>query len=362
MSGGLKRLIGAIRTIEIQRPTMVLVNGDLAGPTSNRQSQLKVEAIAEVFQKAKFVAINPGINDARIGLSAFVAIQQLSQNKLLLSDFSINSLNALNQRDFFGMKILGLRAELNRTRSLITTTTNVAGKPNILQSQVILFDGDQAAATKLAQQNPHLNLIVFKSETANSLPLKIGKVWLVSPGSQGKKFVEIRLKNKRFTGYSVIDLGPDVKEDRQASIVYQDYLMRVTSEKLLEKMPRNETDPYAGSRACMPCHTDSYKIWAGSKHGNALATLEEDKHDRDPDCISCHVTGLESTTGFMNRAKTPDLANVGCESCHGPSKKHVIDPMNVKTPKASKEACMTCHNPNHSPKFDFESYWDKIRH
>ena len=31
-------------------------------------------------------------------------------------------------------------------------------------------------------------------------------------------------------------------------------------------------------------------------------------------------------------------------------------------PKVGKESCMTCHVPDHSPTFDYESYWEKIKH
>jgi len=360
MSGGIRRLVTALKSIENQRPSLILVNGNLGGPMAKRQDQLKVEAIAETLRDFKNLAINPGLNDARLGLGAYLAIDQLSKQKLLLSDLKSPSIFTRKQLSFGGLKVSSVRSDAKRTQSLLASTELIS-EFTLRQSQVVMFDGNREQATALAKQNPYLKLIIFNDENASILPQKIGKVWLVSPGSQGKKCIEIRLKNGVFTRYSLIDLAPEIADDKKATTIYGDYLTRVTSEKLIDKMPRSETDPYAGSKSCQPCHSDSYDIWKKSKHGEALATLEKDKHDRDPDCVSCHVVGLDSKSGFMSRAKTPDLANVGCESCHGPAKAHVMNP-STKTTKSSMDACMSCHNPNHSPKFELEEYWKKIAH
>ncbi len=362
MSGGLKRLVSAIKTIENQRATLVLVNGNLGGVGAKRQDQLKVEAISEALKPLKLVAINPGLNDARLGLSAFLAIQQLSNQKLLLSDIVSSALQSKTELGFKGLKVLGVRAENSRIRSLVSTSSLPTVLPNIANSQVVLLDGNLGQATDLAKKNPILKLIIYNSESTSTLPTKIGKVWLVSPGSQGKKFIEIRVKNSVFSSYSVVELSPEIQDDKLTTKIYQDYLRRVTSEKLLEMMPRVSTDLYSGSKSCQPCHSEAYSKWTTTAHGSALATLEKLHHDKDPDCVSCHVVGLESKTGYMSRAKTPDLANVGCESCHGSAKAHAIEPLKVKTTKDASQACMSCHNPNHSPKFDYASFWLKIKH
>ncbi len=160
-------------------------------------------------------------------------------------------------------------------------------------------------------------------------------------------------------------LTEDFKDDPETIQIKLGYLARVDAEALLLQMPRRPTlngDTFAGSRACRPCHSDDYRIWERSKHAKAMQTLVDEKHDKDPECVVCHVVGLEFESGFVSMEKTPHLKDVGCESCHGPARKHVQDPLNNKLGKAGEGSCMQCHVPAHSPNFDFQTYWKQIEH
>jgi hypothetical protein len=78
--------------------------------------------------------------------------------------------------------------------------------------------------------------------------------------------------------------------------------------------------------------------------------------------VGCHVVGLGSQSGFRSLAATPRLKDVGCESCHGPAAAHSQDPAAHKLPPVTAETCRTCHVAEHSPHFDFATFWPKIRH
>jgi DmsE family decaheme c-type cytochrome len=77
---------------------------------------------------------------------------------------------------------------------------------------------------------------------------------------------------------------------------------------------------YAGSDACVVCHTDQETSLKGTAHGQA-------RNPRSP------------------------AAGLGCESCHGPGQAHVDDDAKGKirkfaamTPAESSQTCLTCHN------------------
>jgi hypothetical protein len=54
-------------------------------------------------------------------------------------------------------------------------------------------------------------------------------------------------------------------------------------------------------------------------------------------CLECHQDLADHTTHFK--------AKVGCESCHGPAKKHADDFESFKPPKpTSREDCARCHD------------------
>jgi hypothetical protein len=149
--------------------------------------------------------------------------------------------------------------------------------------------------------------------------------------------------------------------------------------------------PYAGAGACKVCHPVQQKVWQGSRHAQALPTLVKAGKQFDPECLACHVVGL-GAGGFLSLELTPKLGGVQCENCHGPGKAHAQAPglhkpafappppipghgatalpgvaaaQPASSPdglRPSERTCRTCHLGSHSPTFDFNVYWPKIRH
>jgi predicted CXXCH cytochrome family protein len=185
---------------------------------------------------------------------------------------------------------------------------------------------------------------------------------LATTGFHGKAVVSLSYVGHRRTRYDVFPLGPDVADDKDASELYEGYLKRVGDEHLLDDWPRATTAAFAGSAKCAPCHGEAYKVWEHSGHAQAFRDLRARGHALDPDCVSCHVVGLSSKEGFYSDLKTPELAAVGCESCHGPAASHAADPRKVSLKKISFQVCYPCHTPDNSPDFDVKKFWPIIRH
>ncbi|MBP6219046.1 MAG: hypothetical protein KA436_10715 [Oligoflexales bacterium] len=106
-------------------------------------------------------------------------------------------------------------------------------------------------------------------------------------------------------------------------------------------------------------------VWKDSHHAKAYETLQAKKKNEDSDCVSCHVLGLQSRGGFISEQLTPQFKGVQCENCHGARAEHIKNPLKKDAASgsvAAREACITCHRGNHSPSFQFDSYWQKIKH
>jgi hypothetical protein len=199
-------------------------------------------------------------------------------------------------------------------------------------------------------------------------PERVGDTLILGTGIDGKWVVRVDL-NMDDRGsvigsrYEPIYLSADFKEDELMLEMLEDYRLQVIEERLIERVPRAPMGAlkYLGSHACLRCHRPQFKKWETVLHATALVSLEEDGYDRDPECVVCHVVGLEDKGGFRSPEETPDLASVGCEACHGAGRPHVA---NVLAPykRPDEQTCRTCHDPDNSPTFRFDEYYPKIEH
>ena len=130
---------------------------------------------------------------------------------------------------------------------------------------------------------------------------------------------------------------------------------------LVEMRKRLRKSPFATAERCKTCHTQIHESWSKTRHAHAMATLERTHQDYDPECITCHATGVLARNGFTNRRDTPDLANVQCEACHGPGLAHAESPAKGYG-KVEEQTCRSCHTDERTPEFDFETAREKIKH
>jgi len=372
MMGGAKRRAFAIRSLGQPGRTVVLENGGFVD-NIGRQDELKVETFAEMLPAEGGTAVNLCYSEARLGIGAVSSIARLSGDRLVslsLQKSDAVSLQPSVVKGPFAISgvstradqiALGLGEQAVASDDAVSAFIQQAKEGNL--KPLLMLDGNREAAVKLAQKFPDLALIQYKS--MGSPPEKIeyvGKTALCTPGDGGKSIVRLVWENGKFSSYLSVLLAPSFKDDDTASRIYKTYLRRVSDEKLLDAVPRTDQGKFVGSATCIKCHAEAGKVWQHSKHAGALATLEHEGHDRDPDCVPCHVVGLSSVNGFKSRLQTPALAFVGCESCHGPGADHSGLPKQFKLPKVGAKTCQPCHRPENSPNFDFKTYWAKIKH
>ena len=161
----------------------------------------------------------------------------------------------------------------------------------------------------------------------------------------------------------------------------------------------DDAPTYVGSDACKKCHFKEHRYWKKTSKFDAVATLkpttEADDaalfakktaakldpakdYSTDATCLACHTTGYGKMGGFPADGKgdlATSMAQVGCESCHGPGSKYVAHKTaELEANKDAKftfeglkgfglvqpnaEVCATCHNDknpaNPAEAFDFE--------
>ena len=114
---------------------------------------------------------------------------------------------------------------------------------------------------------------------------------------------------------------------------------------------------YVGDIMCARCHQGLVEHWGTTPHAAAFKLLEDKHEEKNPECISCHVTGFGRESGFEDAHSSPDLSNVQCEACHGTGTSH-----GPGYAAAARSSCATCHTPKWSPNFDYKTAWKKIAH
>lgn len=97
---------------------------------------------------------------------------------------------------------------------------------------------------------------------------------------------------------------------------------------------------YIGAKKCKKCHLKQYKSWEATAMATTYDKLKPGEaaeaktaagldptidYTTDANCVKCHVTGMGKPGGFVDIETTPTLANVGCETCHGPGGTYTQD-------------------------------------
>ena len=195
---------------------------------------------------------------------------------------------------------------------------------------------------------------------------RIGKVILTYSGTNGETLGALLLNSEAPQGVSAqqIALTEDVEDDTQIRKLLQDFYkevadnphLQVGGERLFsdEALEQDARSGYVGSQACATCHRKEFDQWAHTSHATAFNTLLTVGKQFYSECVSCHVTGFRYETGYQIGNKEKEhLAEVSCETCHGPGKQHITTPLttNIRG-EVKNQVCLECHTPFHSPGFD----------
>jgi hypothetical protein len=249
--------------------------------------------------------------------------------------------------------------------------TDKSGVPTL--DVLILQSGDANSLDDLAGQVPGVECVVCPSESDEPRLLsEPGAQPLVfTVGRFGRYVCRLDVAVDGRTGRPVprfehVAVEGKLPDEPALVQLYRQYQQLVRDANLLEKHPRIPLPDglsYMGSQACLHCHQFEHEKWSTKAHASAFAVLKKAGSDRDPECVVCHVVGLEYESGFVSEEKTPHLTDVGCETCHGPGSRHASTVGQAATAEP-KTGCRNCHTPERSAGYagHEEEYMQKIVH
>ena len=236
-----------------------------------------------------------------------------------------------------------------------------------------------ADVQRLATENPDIDTIIGARQTSTmDEPQHFNRSTITYAYNQTKYLGELRVYVKsdgsienQLNRYVALDssIPDDAPATEEVTAAHTEFTNEQntaaqTSQAGEASKPANllaADSPYAGVETCAGCHQKEHEIWTSTRHAHAMATLEKKSEQFDNECVRCHVVGYQRG-GFQSLYTTPQFANVQCEECHGPGRKHAESPGKGYGAVATPILCMQCHRTPNDPDFDFAVYWPKIKH
>ncbi|MDG1894325.1 MAG: multiheme c-type cytochrome [Fuerstiella sp.] len=278
--------------------------------------------------------------------------------------------------------------------------------------RVLLSQASVTESDALAEQFPSFDVVLTAQGTSDPDPKaplkKIGDTLVIETGRKGKYAGVLGVypdDTETPFRYKLISLEQENFGETQSMItLMQVYQQRLESEEIALTdavgAPHPSGATFVGADTCGTCHENAMDIWKETGHAHALESLDPDNnrdgHERlngvkrtyDPECLACHVTGwdpheyIRFQSGFLNKKFAADddekmlhklMAGTQCENCHGPGSRHIelveaddlaaaAQEVRVTLEQARKNVCEKCHDLDNSPDFDFEEYWERVKH
>ncbi|MBF0238995.1 MAG: hypothetical protein HQM12_14935 [SAR324 cluster bacterium] len=370
--GGLLRRDSYLAQSRSQTPGLIYLDLGNNFPPPSEQGSLKVDLIQKSFKSLKPQVILVGPNEWLYGLKTMdtslpYLLSNTSKSEFFHEFFILNKGKA-GVWGFVSPSLLYQNKNDENTiypasRDLVEQwNKNIAE----LKKKILLFRGNSDELA-IFEKTGWFDLIItgnnFDDELNQVLEMKTASNSYPSVPTKGQGVVVLSLKGTHWTN-QVEWLNNKIPDSANLIKPFEEYNEQVKELffKNLENIDTHKLEtPYTGNEVCKACHLVEFQIWSQSRHAQAFDTLKKLNKHYDPECVQCHVVGLNKK-GFASIELTPELANVQCENCHGPGKLHAQMPQNNLTAKPAATVCTSCHHGGHSPHFSFEIYWPKIQH
>jgi hypothetical protein len=386
--GGLPRRLTYLDQMARQaREPMLRVDLGNNFPDPSPQGRLKVDFIQTVLKKAGLDAILPGPNELALGLPTLdPGLPYMVSNSPDAAPLATRRI--VNQAGRRRVAILGYlspeqmyQGPQSAFRLLKVDAALLARWKGELRQEsataaVLLFRGSDPELDVLVKSGLFNAILVGNpsgDELVQATTRHAGGSDVPQVPTKGQGLLRLRVGSAARLPTAEVDWLTEKYADHPEAVaamaVYDEKVKALFFQQVAAEESHRKTSPYAGAEACRDCHLPAYAIWKAVRHSQAIGELQKVGKQFDPECLACHVVGL-GAGGYISQDATPDLANVQCENCHGPSRAHVAQPTVKPVPPAgatpqgrpSEATCRTCHMGSHSPQFDFATYWPKILH
>jgi len=380
-SGGMPRRATYLSSLSTDRQVVYADAGGAPAGTSDYQ-KLKFEAILQGELKMNVAAHNLGRAEAALGASylrdlairlkvPFVSANVRTADGVAIAD-PVKIITAGPTRiAFTGVLSPSLAPDsvhaADPHQSVLNALESAKGNYDVL---VVLAYLPAKEIETFAASLPEADLVIGGPTDQPIPPRNIGPTLLASSTGKGKFVVQLdKPAQSPWTG-KIVQMDGAYSDDPAQTQVLQAYLANLRTLDLPSSrtgftppLPPGAPSDYrvSANASCVSCHKPESDSWTSTNHAHAWQTLVAKNFDPDPFCRKCHTTAYGLPGGFDSLSTTPALVNIGCETCHGPSAAHVANPR-TRTPYAASDQCTRCHDHDNSPKFEFTSYWQKIRH
>lgn len=381
-SGGLPRRATAISSIRDKGFSSLLV--DLGGFLPLKPEQMKSDVFDQTTELDQLRVQTTFTAMEMMGYDMLVSSQpeaNLGENSVdqVLTDHRFQLLAAsskassLEQRPYL-IKTVGSKRIALIELSLLETgqAASIPIKLDSLMSEVqaqadvvIVSSHLQPEVNKrLAEKYPNLSAIMSRDTGETE---RVGNVLLTYCYPHGKTLGALTVTDAAGETAATVEqiaLTEEVDDDPNVRKLLNNFYEQVASDPQLqvashplfssEALEQDSNNSYIGSEACQECHQEEFNQWSHSSHATAFNTLQIVGREYYSKCVSCHVTGFGYSSGYqVGAADRTHLAEVGCETCHGPGKQHTYTPLatNIRG-KVEASTCMECHQPEHSPGFE----------
>ena len=395
--GGISKRHTLINHLREKDENLLLLSlGDLTGKVG-RQDEIKMETAFESLDLMGYVAHNLGEKDLEMGTDLLGYLSQISNVDLISSNIVFTTevlginpyvIKEIKTKDTtLSVGILGIVSPglvesayqnmevMDPVVSLTPLLSDLRDKTDIL---ILLSHAEMEESIVIAEACPELDLIISGHlvDRPDLYHEKVKNTYVIPVGEKGKYVGKITLSpQQKQTGEDeyfdrlppVIEITPldeRFADSPDIAMLLRIYQERLKDEELLAQVFKSDLPSnlaFIANNDCAVCHNKIFKHWEGTGHASAYETLVKAEHEYDPECVECHVIGLNYFTGFETMESTPGLKGVGCESCHGAGSDHK-DTQSKDYGRVSVENCEICHNDEHSPNFEFNDYWQKIKH